>query len=141
MEYELYHYGVPGMKWGVRKTRKWALSITQPSSAKSSALAGLYAATGSKRVGKALDKSNQQDAQNWKRAKEDYKRFKSNAKRGRSFIDNHSILHQQFMLFQQQHQQQINTQMHQQAVQTANQFAMQNASLAISGGMNPFMFG
>lgn len=72
-ESELYHYGVKGMKWGVRKTRKWATSKHQPSSTKSSALAGIYAATGNKRVGKALDKSNSRDAANWERAKKDYK--------------------------------------------------------------------
>ena len=66
---ELYHYGVKGMKWGVRRANKWANAKTQPSSLKSSVLAGLYAATGSKRVGKALDKSNDRDAERWERAK------------------------------------------------------------------------
>lgn len=69
---ELTHYGIPGMKWGHRKTQKWATSKHQPSSAKSSILAGIYAATGNKKVGKALDKSNDRDAANWKRAKKEY---------------------------------------------------------------------
>ena len=58
---EFYHHGVLGMKWGKRKT--------QPSSIRSSVLAGTYAATGSKRVGKALDKSNAKDAKRWEKAK------------------------------------------------------------------------
>lgn len=70
MEYELYHHGVKGMKWGVRKDKKWASSRHQPSSLNSSVLAGLYAATGSKRVARALDKSNAKDAERWRQAKE-----------------------------------------------------------------------
>lgn len=73
---ELYHHGVKGMKWGVRKTRKWATAKHQPSSVKSSVLAGVYAATRNERVGKALDKSDDRDAKNWERAKADYKRYK-----------------------------------------------------------------
>ena len=71
----LTHYGVKGMRWGVRKTRKWATSRHQPSSARSSYLAGLYAATGNERVGKALDKNNARDAANWQRAKKEYKEY------------------------------------------------------------------
>lgn len=69
---ELYHYGVKGMKWGVRRDKKWASSPTQPSSYRSSSLAGTYAATGNKRIAKKLDKSNAKDAERWKKAREKY---------------------------------------------------------------------
>ena len=42
----LMHHGVKGMKWGVRKSERWANSKHQPSSFRSSYLAGAYAATG-----------------------------------------------------------------------------------------------
>lgn len=61
----LIHYGVKGMKWGVRKQ--------QPSSVRSSVLAGLYAATGNERVGRSLDKSNDRDAKKWEKAKAERK--------------------------------------------------------------------
>lgn len=67
---ELYHYGVKGMRWGKRKTRQWATAQHQPSSFKSSVLAGTYAATGNRRVGEALGRSNDRDAERWKQAKD-----------------------------------------------------------------------
>lgn len=67
--------GARSMKWSARKTRKWATSKYQPSSARSSVLAGVYAATGNERVGKALDKSNARDAADWQRAKKEYKEY------------------------------------------------------------------
>lgn len=77
-EFELRHHGVKGMKWGVRKTRLWGTSRNQPTSARSSVLAGVYAATKSKRVGDALDKSNARDAANWQRAKKEWKQISKN---------------------------------------------------------------
>ena len=69
MNNELYHYGVKGMKWGVRKERKWAAHPVQPSSRRSSDLALMYLMTGSKRIGSALDKSNAKDKERWEKAK------------------------------------------------------------------------
>lgn len=68
----LMHYGVKGMKWGVRRDKKWASSAHQPSSFKSSSLAGRYMTTGSKRIARKLEKSNERDAERWKKAKEKY---------------------------------------------------------------------
>lgn len=76
----LMHYGVKGMKWGVRRAKKWATSKHQPSSTKSSVLAGMYAATGNKRVGKALDRSNERDVEKWAQAKEIYKNYQKEEK-------------------------------------------------------------
>ena len=112
MENELYHHGILGQKWGVRryqnydgtytqagmkrfnksldtyekadaryKTVKqahkdakagWGKKKNQPSSIKSSLLAGEYAAIRSKGLANALDKSNDKDKARWEAAK-DYK--------------------------------------------------------------------
>lgn len=72
---DIIHYGVLGMKWGVRKVRKWASSKNQPSSVKSRLLTGAYTATKSKKIGNALDKSNAKDSENWEKAKSTYSEY------------------------------------------------------------------
>lgn len=47
------------------KTDKWSRTDNQPSSVKSSILAGLAFTTGSETIHKALDKSNDKDAERW----------------------------------------------------------------------------
>ena len=96
------HYGVLGMRWGVRKeesrarrdakkNNKWAKSKNQPSSFKSSLLAGTYAATGNKKIGKALDKSNSADEKRWKNAQKIKKENKKNPKYDTSWANPNRI--------------------------------------------------
>lgn len=96
-ELYLVHHGIKGQKWGVRRFQnpdgtlteegkrrarkdaesgnEWATSTYQPSSFKSSVLAGFYAATNNKKIGEMLDRSNNEDNVRWKAAQKSYEKI------------------------------------------------------------------
>lgn len=104
---ELYHYGVKGMKWGVRRN---------------SDQHGHKASTAKKR------KNNTNKVKAASKAS-----FIKFIKRGSNFI-------QQDIMQQQMNQNFINWST-QESTRAAINAANRTASLGISGGMNPFMFG
>ena len=108
---ELYHYGVKGMKWGVRRN---------------SDQHGRKASTAKKR------KNNTNKVKDAVKAasKTSFIKF---IKRGSNFM-------QQDIMQQQMNQNFINWST-QESTRAAINAANQLASLGISGGMNPFMFG
>ena len=103
---ELYHYGVKGMKWGVRRTKD-QLSRKTSHTAK-------------------------------KRKNNNTNKVKATSKA--SFIKRGFDFMQQDIIQQQMNQNFINWSM-QESTRASINAANQAASLSISGGMNPFMFG
>lgn len=115
---ELYHHGVKGMKWGVRKDQK---------------------ATSKGRVNVSVTDKNSKKREyttiNIKSPKRGgFKSFEESVKRGAEFINAHH--HFMDMSIRQANQFAM-----EQATRASINASLQAASLSASGGMNPFMFG
>lgn len=114
---ELYHHGVKGQKWGFRKQKRKASNNKIKKflkKQKSEFLQGMH------------EEQNRIHEQNMRNA----------AQAQQSNIQEHNRIHEQNMRNVVQSQQFMN-----QTVQQAVNASNQAASLSITGGMNPFMFG
>lgn len=159
MHNELYHHGIKGQKWGVRRYQNADGSLTVKG-IKRYATKG-YAEDAYKSnksfIGKAYDKFTgahkitgqmqydmSSEAQNKARAekylaeknakkKNKLNDIKTQTKIGKSFIDSSAMMDNTI--------QQANQYAMEQANRAAINASLQAASLSISGGMNPFMFG
>ena len=119
---ELYHHGILGMKWGIRRYQNKDGTLTPKGKKRYDKL------TGSRKEAKLEKKLKQ--------------KYGIHEKIGKSFVNNRMMNNAM-----------MNNTMMNNTIQQANQHAMeqanraainaslQAASLSISGGMNPFMFG
>ena len=144
---ELYHYGVKGMKWGVRKKAHNSSNRSRKKEIKKE-----YYKTPEGRIKKATIIG---DIKNIKLSSVD----KNVIKKGRNFMQSQNIQQQINQRFMDQSMQeatrasinavnqaaQINQRFMDQSMQEATRASInaanQAASLAMTGGMNPFMFG
>lgn len=134
---ELYHYGVKGMKWGVRKDRKRYVVINgrkvPVTRFKDDIQAWSENEDAKIRDDLHYGKITRKEAERKWDLLASRTEYMLRASSGRRFVDNSHIMNL--------------------SIQQANQFAMeqanrasinaslQAASLGMSGGMNPFMFG
>lgn len=114
-EHELFHHGVKGMKWGIRKDRKRS-SNNRPKQ-------GL----GSFRETREMLRNKP------RKKKSTVNRLKDKSRVGKRWLMNNSILNMQL--------QQASQFAMDQSIQAATRASLQSLSLAVSGGRNPFMFG
>ena len=113
---ELYHHGILGMKWGIRRYQNADGTLTPKGKKRYDRL------TGSRKEAKPKKKL--------KKLKQKYGIYE---KIGKSFVNNNRMMNNTI--------QQANQHAMEQANRAAINASLQAASLSISGGMNPFMFG
>ena len=120
---ELYHHGILGQKWGIRRYQNADGTLTPKGKKRYDKL------TGSRKEAKLEKKLKK-----LKKLKQKYGIYEKN---GKSFVNNRMMNNRMMN----------NTirQANQHAMEQANRAAinasLQAASLSMSGGMNPFMFG
>lgn len=115
---EFYHHGIKGMKWGVRKKSQVAIKCTRP---RSDSVAGNNETLGHKPKNKKRGKRRMFDM-------------------GKASSVGYSWLHNNNALLGMQSQQAQQWAM-EQANRASINAALQTASLSMSGGTTPFMFG
>ena len=118
---ELYHHGILGQKWGVRRYQNADGTLTPKGKKRYDKL------TGSRKEAKFEKKL--------KKLKQKYGIYEKN---GKSFINNNRMMNNAMM---NNTIQQANQHAMEQANRAAINASLQAASLSMSGGMNPFMFG
>ena len=115
---ELYHHGILGQKWGIRRYQNADGTLTPK---------------GKKRYDKLT--GSRKEAKFKKKLKKKYGIYE---KIGKSFVNNNRMMNNAMM---NNTIQQANQYAMEQANRAAINASLQAASLSISGGMNPFMFG
>ena len=121
MSNELYHHGILGQKWGIRRYQNADGTLTPKGKKRYDKL------TGSRKEAKLKKKL--------KKLKQKYGIYE---KIGKSFVNNNRMMNNTMM---NNTIQQANQHAMEQANRAAINASLQAASLSISGGMNPFMFG
>ena len=115
---ELCHHGILGMKWGIRRYQNTDGTLTPKGKKRHDKL------TGSRKEAKLKKKLK--------------KKYGIYEKIGKSFVNNNRMMNDAMM---NNTIQQANQYAMEQANRAAINASLQAASLSMSGGMNPFMFG